>query len=748
MARNLSTAASRRRKDGEEMTDKEVVAFVGRKTLDALNGTDGDISEQRKTLLERYRGEPYGDERKGYSQFTTREVLETVEWVLPAVLKVFLSGDDVVEFEAQGEEDEDQARLETAAVNRTIIKANNGYGFYALYCWFKDALMYPNAYLKAHIEEKIKTSIENYTDVNEFGLAELSSDEELTIIEQDSKLVDEPVLDPVSGQPAIDPATGQPAMRQAEYFDLKVRRRAVSKEFRLDPVPGEEALVDNALYKLDIDAADFSGHRLQLDYTTLVNMGVDQDILDSVGEADNYDWGDEKISRLFYDDETPETEDEDDPSMKMFWVHDVHALFDYDGDGLAEFRHVMVIGDQVALNEEVSYQPLVALSSIIMPHKHTGMSVAEIVQDLQKLKTALTRQMLDNVYSQNLRRKFVNVRSMTDDGSTMEALLNRQAEIVPVMGSPMEASAPDMVQSIIGEILPVIQHVDDRQANRTGITPNLSLDPSVLQQSTMGAFMGALEQASQRVEMLVRIFAETGMRPLMAKTRQLLKMHPKPFKMKFGKKWTNVNPSDWGPRSDIAVNVGLGFNNPQQMVGMLMQLLQIQKEAAMAGLSQPAHLFNTMQKLTRAANLGEADQYFSDPGPAQPYQPPEPPQPDPLMVAQAQALESEAGRKNQETQMNGQIATAKHAATLKMDAHKQQAENRKIDLQERAQLLKELEFRERNKLDTDETLARIALIGAQEDKTRVDMFAVAAEFSTTIKQAKEALAQTDPQLLE
>ena len=89
--------------------------------------------------------------------------------------------------------------------------------------------------------------------------------------------------------------------------------------------------------------------------------------------------------------------------MKEYDVEECYLLADVDGDGIAERRKVIKIGREIWQNEEDDYVPLVAMASIIMPHTHTGMGMAEPVMDLQLISSTLMRQQLTNLYHINSR---------------------------------------------------------------------------------------------------------------------------------------------------------------------------------------------------------------------------------------------------------------------------------------------------------------------------------------------------------
>lgn len=695
-----SDVRTTRRRD-EQMSDNQLTGFLGRKIYQAMNDEDGDLSDVRSEIFDRYYGDLYGTERDGYSKFTTREVLETVEWAKPALLRIFLGSDRVVAFDAVGAEDEEVAQQETDVVNYKILKANDGDGFIALYNFITDALMFPNAYIKAYIEEEEKTTTSFVGDVPATGVAMLEENAEIEILEQDSKIVQMPVEMPSP----VDPTQNVTTLVPTELFELRYRQTTKKRVLKIMSMPGEEALVDNDLTTQNIDHADFSCHRVRKSYSQLVREGFDPDELDDIGTYEDYQWNDERTNRLFYEDEDPDAEDEDDVSMRQFWVHECHAWVDYDGTGVAQFRRIVLIGAKVFENEETDYQPMVAMSSIMIPHKHNGMSIAELVLDLQELLTTLTRQLLDNIYRINVRRKIISEDALIEDGSTMAAMLNVQSEWIPVKGLAGDAIYPETTPSIVGEILPVIQHVQAATPLRTGIAPENNVDSDVLQQSTVGAFMGAMEKAGERLEMIARIMAETGFKQLFRKVHQLCRMYPDmTTAVKLRGEWIDVDPTSWRDRTDMTVNVGLGFNTKQQMTLLLTQLLEMQKEAVPTGLSDITKIYNTLQKLVESAGVGAVEQFFNDPNDPQFQAPEQPPAPEMILAtAQAEALGQEQQRKGVEAQakiQQDQVDSQQNGAKNMLDAQgkAQDMEIRQEDLRlrrrEADQKDRELDIRE------------------------------------------------------
>ena len=673
------------------MDETELVGLLADKISRALNDEDGEISTQRQTNLDYYLGEPFGNERDGYSQYRSREVLETVEWCLPALLRVFAAGDVVVSFSPVGPEDEVQAQQETDAVNAALTKSADFY--LTCYNWIKSALLEPVAYSKIWMEETQITCGESYKGLTMQELMLLMNEPGVEVLEQAQYMQDVPL------------------------FDVRIRRTHYEPKLRWEPVPGEETLIDESHTRLRLDDAEFVCHRVKRTYSWLVSNGFDRDTLDEVSPEAGREWGGEKTNRLFTEDESWADLTEDaDKSMRTYWVHEVSLMVDFDGDGIAERRRIVMIGDKIFENAEYDYQPIVPLCAIPMPHRHVGLAEADLVRDLQLLKSTLIRQLLDNIYRVNRPRARVGVNALTDDGRTLTSLLDPLAEYIPC--EDPTAIIADVQPSFVGDLMPAIQFFTDQQQTRTGITPNLSLDPAVLQKSTMGGFTAALEQASQRVELLARTMAETGFKWVALKVHRLLKEHSqRPMMLKLKGQWMEVNPADWRDRTNVDVHVGLGFNDKSKEMLATQTILQVQQQLMPMGVVTPQNILATASDLINAAGKKSPERYFSAPPP------PQPPQPDPnLMIAQAQAqaMQLDAQSKMLRAQVEGQKA--------QLEMQKAQMEgsisSRETDLKAReaelklqiAQLEAQLKMAE-SRANVQHTMSDSALKDAQRLKT-------------------------------
>lgn len=181
--------------------------------------------------------------------------------------------------------------------------------------------------------------------------------------------------------------------------------------------------------------------------------------------------------------------------------------------------------------------------------------------------------------------------------------------------------------------------------------------------------------AQQRIELIARVFAETGVTDLFRKILRLVGAHQNgPRIIRLRNRWVPMDPRSWNSEMDVSVNVGLGTGNRDQMLGHLNAILGIQAQAIQqqGGVDGPlvtlGNIYNTLAKIVENAGLKPADAFFTQPT-AQPPAPPPPampPMPDPQMVMLQQQAKLDAARLA--------LAERKAEAEMALDRAKLEAE--------------------------------------------------------------------------
>jgi hypothetical protein len=477
---------------------EKLKAILDNEIEDAIGYVESETTDERQQALEYYLREPYGNEVEGKSQIVTGEVAEVVDGALPQLMRLFASGDKVVQFEPVNEGDGPFAKQASEYANWVFNKDNDG--FLIMHNWFKDALLQKVGVIKCYWEDKIDVKKEEYEYLSEDELAILMQDEEVEVVEKESieKLVMEEVTGP-EGDVLI------PAQYQY-YYNVKLKRSENKGKVVIENVPPEEFLISKRART--IADSPFTAHRKMCTRSELIAMGYDEDVVMSLPAGDALEFSPERIAR-YTRGEQPHDMDSQDETMQLIEVYECYLKVDDDDDGIAEYKRVVYASTEILEEDECDYNPFHSICPIPIPHKFYGHSLADRAMDLQLIKSTITRQMLDNLYLTN------NYRVGAVEGQVnLDDLLTSTAGGVVRIKNP-QALVPMTVQSSAGQSFPMLEYLDAIQAKRTGISDSQQgLDPDVLQNVTAAAVSAMSAASTGKLELIARIFAETGVTSL------------------------------------------------------------------------------------------------------------------------------------------------------------------------------------------------------------------------------------------
>jgi hypothetical protein len=368
-------------------------------------------------------------------------------------------------------------------------------------------------------------------------------------------------------------------------------------------------------------------------------MGYAEDLVASLPSEDDLEWSLERFNRHADEEDLPfDHSASTDPSMRPVWLTEAIVKADADGDGVPEWNRVVVGGSgeaNVLLERSASRPPtdhFSALSPILMPHKFWGRGLAELVMEWQLVKSTILRQILDYLYITNNPRYGVLDNAVVDYD---DLLTNRPGGVVRMKGVSQvgQALLPMPQPQMSPAVFNLLEYIQSLRENASGITAySQGLDADALNKTATG--VNLVTQASNaRIELIARVFAETGVRDLFRAILRLVTAHQdKPEVVRLRNKWVPMDPSVWDPEMDVSADVGLGTGNRDQQMAYLMLILNLQKEALGNGAPGVTwkHLYNTAAKLVALAGLKTIEPYWSDPEAA-----PAVPAEDPLMAMEA-----------------------------------------------------------------------------------------------------------------
>lgn len=605
-----------------------------------LASGSGTLAEERTDALDRYYGRPYGDEMEGRSSVVMRDVADTIEWIKPSLMKVFCSGDEVVRFDPVGPEDEQQAEQETDYVNHVLQQKNNG--FMIMHDWFQDALLQKTGYVWVRPSKEMVQAKERYQGLTDDEMALLVKDD-VEVLEHTA--YPDPIAQAAYSMP-IQGAGQPPAVPM--LHDMVVQKRSEYTCIKVTNIPPERVLIASDWPNVSLGGCPFVEI---IDYKMISELRqegyeVDDRINDNSQYSDD-EW--EEDERRIDEDWRDRDDMEVDPSTRRVKVRYVWMRYDADGDGIAELRHVVLVGKTI-LNgdegEEDDITPVAGLTPIRQPHVHHGQSIADIVSDLQRIHTVLVRGFLDNMYLANNGRNAIDANRVNLD----DMLTSRPGGVVRVQGNPGDAILPLVHAQAGGDVLQAMEYMRSVKENRTGVTAyNQGMDANSLNKTASGVTQ-IMTAAQQRVEMIARIFAETGVKDLMLLIHAMSIKHGRSGEMlKLRNQWTPVDPRSWKTRRDMTVAVGLGTGNKDQMLQHLMMILQMQQQAIPLGLATPKNAYNALKRLTQNAGFKQPDEFWTEPPDG-----PMPPQPNPEM----EKLKMEGQAKQMDMQIKMQTAQA------------------------------------------------------------------------------------------
>jgi hypothetical protein len=632
--------------------DSESVKGILESEIDnSIGYIDTETSDERTKALEYYLRYPYGNEVEGRSQIVTGEVAEAVDGALPQLIRVFTTTEDIVYFEPKSENDEESAMQATDYCNWVFYRENEG--LIILHNWFKDALLQKVGIVKAYWDAKEDVVKEKYRNLTEDELALLMSDGSLEIIRQKVDMVE--IGTDEMGMPV-----------QAPTYSVTVKKVNKSGSVKIENVPPEEFLISKAAKT--IDDSPFVAHRRLMPRSDLIAMGYDKDIVDSLPTYDDLSFTQERIAR-FDQGENPDDSPSMNPAMQNLEVYECYIRIDEDDDGIAELRRIVYCGSEILEDEETDVVPFHSICPIPIPHKFFGQSLADRTMDIQLIKSTVTRQMLDNLYLTN------NARIGVVDGQVnIDDVLNATPGGV-IRLKNAAAIVPIQVPSVTAQAFPMLEYMDGVQAKRTGVNDaQQGLDPDVLSNVTAAAVAAMVKSNSGKLELIARIFAETGVKSLFRGILHLLgKYQDKEKIVRMRGKYVSFDPRTWANEYDVSVNVGLGSGDRDQKLTMLQMILSKQEQILQQfGPSNPlvsvGQYRNTLAKFIESAGFKDANQFINPITPEQDaaLAQPKPPTPD----AQAEVAKMLADVEREKTQAKAQIDSQK----LDLERQKLEAE--------------------------------------------------------------------------
>lgn len=539
---------------------------------------------QNAEKMKRYNGDLYGNEVKGRSQVVMTDVADTIEWVMPSLMRIFYGSEDIVKLNPEGPEDEEKAKLMEQKVNYDFQRGINGFG--VLHDFFKDALLQKKGVVKYRWEKKASLKTKEYSGLSDIEFTSILMNPNSEILEHNQPL----------------PGT----------HDVKIREKIVTSKPIVENLPSEEFIYLPTARSLS--QSEFVAHKKRIHKNKLKKYKIEEDrINDEIKAFEDDPAYQERFNDLGGINFITPDKDTDE-----VWLYECY-LNDYTDDGEEISKKLTLVGSIVADLEDNPFgkPPFCVCSPIRMSHRMVGRDIAELVLEIQKLRTALMRYILDNIYFQNNGMKVVNPFRISVD-----QLLNNNVPggIATTLKdtNPNEGIFNVPIAPLPPHIMNIMEYVEMIKENRTGITKyNQGLDSKSLNRTASGISQ-IMNAARERVEMIARVFAESedGVKGIF---RALVDMNLMFFdraqNIKINDKWITLNPQMIDGQFDIMIDIGSGTGSKEIKVNQLMMMLDRYTVAAPAlpDMITKQNIYNIFAALWENLGFKNASLYITPP---------------------------------------------------------------------------------------------------------------------------------------
>lgn len=685
------------------MTEEDYQGRIRAFIADAVDYVDTYLAPEREKAQKYYKGQLPAPVEVGRSRVVMTEVRDVILAMMPDLLRIVSSSEKPCEYMPTTASKVAMAAQATDYIAHVFY--NDNPGFLILHDWLKDGLKSKIGIVKWRWASDSTVTETSFTGLDDAQVQMLVVEPGVEVLEQKSTIVQEAAVDPMSGM-QISPAVSS--------HDIRIRRTVPRDRAIIECLPPEEFIVARDARCLE----DGSGHRTYKTLSELVAMGYDEDeIKEHAGATKTFDQSTEAQTRnpaIMSILQTGAGED------KYEYV-ECYLKIDKDGDGVAELRKVCTIGNAYILHDEVTDDvPMAIWSPDPEPHMVVGGSMAEQVQDLQDIKSNVSRGMLDSLAMSIFpRTAVVEGQVNLDDvmNNSIGAIIRQR-----VVGAVQPLTTPFIGQ----QAMPIINWLDGVRAQRTGMSPaSQGLDPEVLQSTTKAAVTATVTGAQARTELVARIFAETGLKSLFRGLLKLIVRHQdKPRTIRLRDQWVTVDPRYWDADLDVKSNVALGRGTDQDRMMFLMQVLQKQELIiAQMGMMNPVcgvpEYWNTLDQLCSLAGFKDTTRYFKQPTPETMQQMAQMAQQQKPQDPNQQLVQIEAGKAQAKIQ-GDQIKLQQDAAAAQAEDARQRekmANDQRIAMEKiRADLMlgiAKIEAETQSKVDLANLDARVSLATAE-----------------------------------
>lgn len=521
------------------------------------------------------------------STIISTDVRDTIQAILPSLMRIFAGTEHAIDFQPTSEANDELAKQQTDYIRYKFWEECDG--FLVLYTAFKDALLHSIGVITWGTDT-------SQSDFREETFQNLTIEQIAMLLSENenNEIVDYGVLTP----------SGQVTFVTLRFYKSK-------PSLWVEAVPLEEFRVNRSAKS--VKTADLIGRERYRRASDLIEEGYDPEIvLSHVGASRPF--SSDRSMRAPYSDTFEVFGD-------LVRFGDYYVRIDKDGDGIAELRRITTIGDDFQILDD--YVANKANYAVFGPdptqHTLIGDNIADIVMDIQRINTNLIRGTLDSLAQSINPKTVINETLVNVDDALNEDL----GAIIRTRGDTTTSVTTVTTPFMGKDAMVVAEFMEARKAARTGISDaSRGLDPKALQSTAVMGVDLIASGAQERIELIARIFAETGLKDLYnGLLEEIINHQNEPETVQLRGKWVNVDPSTFDASLKLKVNPALGKGSDMVRLMALNaikqdQLMIIGKFGIGNGVVGVEEFRNTIQDMAEIANIRNISRYFRKIDPA------------------------------------------------------------------------------------------------------------------------------------
>jgi len=456
-----------------------------------------ELSDERQKSTYEYAMIPEGHLKpQGVSRIVSSDTVEAIEGYTAVLSELLFDNNKLAKFKAYDRTPlaYHKATAASELLNHCLFSKNRGWS--VLNTWLKSALMWKLSAVTWEYASDETISFEEYETIDSTALDVLLSDPEIT----------------TTGDIYLDEQTGN-------YLDVRLKRTKVTNKVIVSAVPPESLRVGRGA--TGVHDASFVGFEEEMTRSEIRERWPEQAVnvnWATVDSSINYatELNTDSLARkqaigttlLLGSGDDSQLEATESAVVLRCWVY-----VDRDGDGIAELKYIVRVGDTILEEEDSDHIQVATFTPFEIPFELEGLSMSDMVRPSTLASTAILRGFVENTYLTNYAPKIADPNVV--DFSALQNMKPKQ--IIASNGNPQGAVASLPPEQISTGTVPLLQFLQGHKEQATGLSKAAQgLNDALYVSGNSEAKVSQVQSAAQlRIQFIARRFMETGGRELL-----------------------------------------------------------------------------------------------------------------------------------------------------------------------------------------------------------------------------------------